>query len=107
MTEFAYQRIESWECEPMQENGRSQSALDKREWDGPCNEHLVGQLLQDLKGWGVDLESFQPKDLFETIRGRTLWCASFWHLVAWLVQGRCRISTCMRPECGSHSCPSG
>ena len=57
----------------VQENGRSQSALEKRNWDGPCNERLVEQLLQDLKGWGVDLESFQPKDLFDTIRGRTLW----------------------------------
>lgn len=65
----------------LQENGRSQSSLEKREWDGPCSERLVGQLLQDLKGWGVDLESFQPKDLFETIRGRTLWCALVWHLV--------------------------
>lgn len=68
-------------CVLVQENGRSQSSLEKREWDGPCNERLVAQLLQELTGWGVDLESFQPKDLFDTIRGRTLWCASACHLV--------------------------
>jgi hypothetical protein len=58
----------------VQENGRTQSYLDGKQWDGPCNERLVAQLLQDLSGWGVDLEAFQPSDLFETIRGRTLWC---------------------------------
>lgn len=76
-------------CCVAQENGRSQSALEKRSWDGPCNERMVAQLLQDLKGWGVDLESFQPKDLFDTIKGRTLWCApasasaSLSHLSPW------------------------
>ena len=57
----------------LQENGRSQAALDRQKWEGPCNERLVGQLLADLKGWGVDLESLKPSDLFDTIKGRTLW----------------------------------
>ena len=57
----------------LQENGRTQSALENRQWEGPCNERLVAQLLQDLKGWGVDLEAFQPSDLYDTIKGRTLW----------------------------------
>ncbi len=33
----------------------------------------MGQLLVDLKGWGVDLESLKPSDLFDTMKGRTLW----------------------------------
>ena len=33
----------------------------------------MGQLLVDLKGWGVDLENLKPSDLFGTIKGRTLW----------------------------------
>jgi hypothetical protein len=79
-----------------QENGRSQSALDKREWNGPCNERLVSQLLQDLKGWGMDLESFHPKDLFETIRGRTLW------LVLRPIPAACRL----QPPARKHPAPT-
>ncbi len=59
----------------LQENPRSQAAIEKQKWEGPCNERLVGQLLVDLKGWGVDLESLKPSDLFDTMKGRTLWCA--------------------------------
>ena len=60
-------------CGHVQENPRSQAAIEGKQWDGPCNERLVGQLLADLKGWGVELESLKPSDLFDVIRGRTLW----------------------------------
>ena len=60
-------------CGCVQENPRSQAAIEGKQWDGPCNERLIGQLLADLKGWGVELESLKPSDLFDIIRGRTLW----------------------------------
>ena len=60
-------------CGHAQENPRTQAAIEGKQWDGPCNERLVGQLLADLKGWGVELESLKPSDLFDVIRGRTLW----------------------------------
>ena len=51
----------------------SQAAIESTAWEGPCNERLVSQLLTDLRGWGVDLESLKPSDLYDTIKGRTLW----------------------------------
>ena len=49
------------------------SALKSGQSEGPCNMRLVAQMLQDLKESGVDLEAFQPSDLYDTIKGRTLW----------------------------------
>ena len=33
----------------------------------------VSNLLADLKGKGMDLAAFEAKELFEVIKGRTLW----------------------------------
>ena len=33
----------------------------------------VGNLLEDLKGKGMDLAAFEARELFESIKGRTLW----------------------------------
>lgn len=41
----------------------------------PCNVKEVGNLMADLKSRGMDLAAFEAKELFEIIRGRTLWCA--------------------------------
>ena len=35
----------------------------------------VGNLMSDLKSRGMDLAAFEAKELFEVIKGRTLWCA--------------------------------
>jgi hypothetical protein len=58
------------------ENPRSMAAAEGhgRSWEGQCNERDVAQLLQALRMQGIDLESFEPDQLFDTIRGRTLWC---------------------------------
>ncbi len=39
----------------------------------PCNIREVSRLMEDLKARGMDLAAFQAKDLFEIIKGRTLW----------------------------------
>lgn len=41
----------------------------------PCNVREVGNLMSDLKSRGMDLAAFEAKELFEVIKGRTLWCA--------------------------------
>jgi hypothetical protein len=33
----------------------------------------VSNLLEDLKGKGMDLAAFEARELFELIKGRTLW----------------------------------
>lgn len=33
----------------------------------------VSKLLEDLKGKGMDLAAFEARELFEVIKGRTLW----------------------------------
>ena len=57
------------------ENPRSQAASEGRgdAWEGQCNERDVASLLQDLRMQGIDLEAFEPHQLFDAIRGRTLW----------------------------------
>lgn len=57
----------------LQENPLSQHEGGKHNFEGQCSAQKVGRLLQDLRGQGIDLESFKPEQLFEQIRGRTLW----------------------------------
>ena len=56
-----------------QENPLSQAAGGAEAFEGQCNAHDVAQLLVELKAQGIDLESLRPHELFESIRGRTLW----------------------------------
>ena len=57
----------------LQENPLSQHAGAKSSFEGQCSARKVERLLQDLRGRGIDLESFEPEQLFEQIKGRTLW----------------------------------
>lgn len=57
----------------LQENPLSQHAGAKNSFEGQCSAGKVERLLQDLRGRGIDLEAFEPEQLFEQIRGRTLW----------------------------------
>ena len=57
----------------LQENPRSQHELGDHTFEGQCSAHKVERLLRDLQSRGIDLESFEPEQLFETIKGRTLW----------------------------------
>ena len=50
--------------------------VERQPWVAPCNLREVRRLVQDLKERGMDLDAFQPADLFNTIRGRTLWCGA-------------------------------
>jgi hypothetical protein len=49
--------------------------VEHQPWVAPCNVREVGRLAADLKARGMDLDLFEPSDLFRIIRGRTLWCA--------------------------------
>ena len=57
----------------LQENPLSQHAGAKNSFEGQCSAHKVERLLQELRGHGIDLEAFEPDQLFEQIKGRTLW----------------------------------
>ena len=57
----------------LQENPRSQHELGDHTFEGQCSARKVERLLRDLQSRGIDLESFEPEQLFETIKGRTLW----------------------------------
>lgn len=58
---------------PLQENPRSQAEEGRQGFEGQCSARKVERLLQELKGRGIDLESFEPHELFNLIKGRTLW----------------------------------
>ncbi len=49
--------------------------VERQPWVAPCNVREVGNLMSDLKNRGMDLAAFEAKELFEVIKGRTLWCA--------------------------------
>jgi hypothetical protein len=56
-----------------QENPRSQAPRQHHRWEGQCDARQVEELLQGLRAQGIDLERFEPQQLFELIKGRTLW----------------------------------
>ena len=58
------------------ENWRHKNPAEPQPWVAPCSLHGVGRLVQDLMDRGMDLHAFQPEDLFNIIRGRTLWCGT-------------------------------
>lgn len=49
--------------------------VERQPWVAPCNVKEVGNLMADLKSRGMDLAAFEARELFQIIRGRTLWCA--------------------------------
>lgn len=57
----------------MQENPLSQHEGGKQTFEGQCSARKVQKLLRDLRSRGIDLEAFEPDELFNLIKGRTLW----------------------------------
>ena len=49
--------------------------MERQPWVAPCNVREVANLMSDLKSRGMDLAAFEAKELFEIIKGRTLWYA--------------------------------
>lgn len=56
-----------------QENPLSQHDGAKSSFEGQCSAAKVERLLQHLRERGIDLEAFEPEQLFEQIKGRTVW----------------------------------
>lgn len=49
--------------------------MELQPWVAPCNVKEVANLMWDLKSRGMDLAAFEAKELFDFIKGRTLWYA--------------------------------
>ena len=77
----------------LQENPLSQHDGAKNSFEGQCSARKVERLLQELRGRGIDLEAFEPDQLFEQIKGRTLWWVLPLH-----AQSFCSVRSCKRGQ---------
>ncbi|KAK9908972.1 hypothetical protein WJX75_005467 [Coccomyxa subellipsoidea] len=72
--------------------------VERQPWVAPCKVREVANLMSDLKSRGMDLAAFEAKELFEIIKGRTLWLIGDSQTERWYDSIECFLSDFLTEE---------